>query len=68
MRSLSQVRKQPSMLIKDITKHCQERDEVQNGKAFYADVNCVIKDIIVPDNVDKQMFYFACQTCKKKVV
>ena len=71
MRSLGgegPVNKRPSMLIEEVTKHCLESDEVLNGKPFYAEVHCEIQIIYVPDNGDRQMFYLACQTCKRKVV
>ena len=71
MRSLGgegPVSKRPSMLIEEVTKHCLESDEVMNGKPFYAEVHCEIQIIYVPDNADRQMFYLACQNCKRKVV
>jgi len=38
------------------------------GKPFYANVNCDLSWIFVPENPDRHMYYLACERCKKKVM
>ena len=46
----------------------QADDEVMRGKPFYANINCDLSWVYVPESTDKQMFYLACEQCKKKVM
>ena len=43
--------------------------ELQSGeKAGYYTVNCYCSWVFVPENAERQLFYLACPSCKKKVV
>ena len=38
------------------------------GKPYYCNLNCDLSWVFVPENADRQMFYLACEVCKKKVI
>lgn len=38
------------------------------GKPFYCNLNCDLSWVFVPEGSDRQMFYQACEVCKKKVM
>jgi len=59
--------KTPTLLIAQLEKHVREDSEVQGGKQFYCNLNCDLSWVFVPENPDRQMFYQACEVCKKKV-
>lgn len=48
--------------------HAEKDADVQNGKPFYCNINCDLSWVFVPENTDRQMFYMACESCKKKVI
>lgn len=59
--------KTPTLLIKQLQELVEADEQVMGGKPFYANVNCDLTWIFVPDNTERQMFYLACEQCKKKV-
>jgi len=59
--------KTPTLLIAQLEKHVREDPGVQGGKQFYCNLNCDLSWVFVPENPDRQMFYQACQVCKKKM-
>ena len=56
------------MLIGELEPYCLQHPEIQEGKPLYFNLHCDIAIIFVPDSVDRQMFYLACPSCKKKVI
>ena len=58
----------PTLLIEELVQFCASDQEVQEGKPFYAHLNCEIAYIFTPRDLDRPMFYLACPTCKKKVI
>ena len=56
------------MLIGELESYCLQNREIQEGKALYFTLHCDISYIFVPDSLDRQMFYLACPSCKKKVI
>lgn len=60
--------KTPTLLIAQLQKHVAEDNEVMGGKPFYCNLNCDLSWVFVPESSDRQMFYKACEVCKKKVI
>lgn len=60
--------KTPTLLIKQLQELVQADSDVMGGKPFYANVNCDLTWVFVPEDSDRQMFYLACEQCKKKVM
>ena len=60
--------KTPTFLIKQLQEHVENDSEVMRGKPLYANVHCDLTWVFVPENTDRQMFYQACESCKKKVM
>ena len=58
----------PTMLLQEMQEECKRDPELLAGtKAFYCNVKCEIGWIYVPDPNERQMFYLACPTCRKKI-
>lgn len=62
------VSKTPTFLIKQLQEHVENDRGVKEGKPYYANVHCDLTWVFVPENTDRQMFYHACEVCKKKVM
>lgn len=58
----------PTLLIAQLQKMVEEDSDIQGGKPFYCNLNCDLSWIFVPEGGDRQMFYLACEACKKKVI
>ena len=60
--------KTPTLLIAQLKKHIEEDTDAMGGKPFYCNLNCDLSWVFVPEGTDRQMFYNACEVCKKKVI
>ena len=58
----------PTLLMKEMTEIATQDEDCLGGKALYFNVNCEIAKIFTPESLERQMFYLACPTCKKKVI
>ena len=70
MRSLTQSSANLSskiLLLEEMEKFVSQDTGVLSGKAFFCTVICELTWVFIPDTIEKQMFYLACQICKKKV-
>ena len=52
-------------MLKD---HVESSAEVMGGKPYYCNLNCDLSWVFVPESSERQMFYLACESCKKKVM
>ena len=50
-----------------MTNGTESDQQVMNGEAVYYTVNCFCSWVFVPQENDRQMYYLACPSCKKKV-
>lgn len=56
------------MLIAQLKQHVESSADVITGKPYYCNLNCDLSWIFVPESTERQMFYLACEVCKKKVI
>ena len=57
----------PTLLISELTQHCEQDNEVLGGRPFYANLHADISFVFTPKDMDRKMYYLACPKCKKKV-
>ncbi len=58
----------PTLLIAQLKEMSESDSEIMGGKPFYCNLNVDLTWIFVPENTDRQMFYLACEVCRKKVL
>lgn len=58
----------PTLLIAQLKELAESIDTINNNKPVYCNLNCDLSWVFVPEGSDRQMFYMACESCKKKVM